>query len=70
MVKGHPLTNHYCFFSQTQELQSSKATVTSLFFAADNHNYDHKQRLLKDRNTIKWIEIHQSQSQSMTFWTR
>ena len=38
-------------FSQTCELLSSKATFTIAFFAALNHNYDHKQRTLKHRNT-------------------
>ena len=38
-------------FSQTCELESSKAAFTITFFAAVNHNYDHKQRTLKHRNT-------------------
>ena len=37
-----------------------------VFFAAINHNYDHKQQTLKHKNT-KRIKIHQSQT--MTFWT-
>ena len=46
-----------------------KATFTIAFFAAVNHNYDHKQRTLKQKHT-KRIEIHQSQITTMTFWTR
>ena len=38
-------------FSKTRELWSSKAAFTRAFFAAFNHNYDHKQRSLKHRNT-------------------
>ena len=38
-------------FSQTRELESSKAAFTIAFFAAVNHNCDHKQRTLKHRNT-------------------
>ena len=30
-------------FSQTRKLLSSKAAFTIVFFAAVNHNYDHKQ---------------------------
>ena len=42
----------YCAFqSKTCELWSSKAAFTITFFAAVNHNYDHKQRTLKHRNT-------------------
>ena len=43
------------FFSQT------KATFTIVFFAEVNHNYDHKRRTLKQKNT-KRIEIHKSQT--------
>ena len=38
-------------FSQTCKLWSSKAAFAIAFFAAVNHNYDHKQRTLKHRNT-------------------
>ena len=38
-------------FSQICELESSKDAFTIAFFAAVNHNYDHKQRTLKHRNT-------------------
>ena len=38
-------------FSQTCELWSSKAAFTIAFFTDVNHNYDHKQRTLKHRNT-------------------
>ena len=45
------LSDHLLRFSQTCELLSSKAAFTIAFFAAVNHNYDHKQRTLKHRNT-------------------
>ena len=57
-------------FSQTCELSSSKAAFTIAFFAAANHNYDHKQRTLKHRNTQNGSKSTNHQSQSMTFWTR
>ena len=34
-----------------------KAAFTNAFFAAVDHNYDHKQLTLKHKHT-KWIEIH------------
>ena len=57
-------------FSQTCELQSSKAAFTIAFFAAVNHNYDHKQRTLKHRNTQNRSKSTNHKSQTMTFWTR
>ena len=51
-------------FSKTRELWSKKAAFTIAFFAALNHNYDNKERTLKNR---KRLEIQQSQT--MTFWT-
>ena len=57
-------------FSQTCELQSSKAPLTIAFFAAINHNYDHKQRTLKHRNTQNGSgNAANRKSQTMTFWT-
>ena len=41
-----------------------KCTFTMAIFATPNHNYNHKQRTLKDLETQKHterIEIHQSQ---------
>ena len=66
------LWKYYCLlrFSQTCELSSSKAAFTIAFFAAANHNYDHKQRTLKRRNTQNGSKSTNHQSQSMTFWTR
>ena len=52
----------------TTRTQSSKSAFTIAFFAAVNHNYDHKQRTLKHRNT-KRIEIHQSQITNHDLWT-
>ena len=46
-------------FTNTRTL-SSKSTFTIVFFAAVNHNYDHKQKTSKYRDT-KRIEIHQTQ---------
>ena len=57
-------------FSKTRELWSSKAAFTSTFFAAVNHNYDHKQRTLKHRKTQNESKSTNYQSQTMTFWTR
>ena len=57
-------------FSQTCKLQSSKAPLTIAFFAAINHNYDHKQRTLKHRNTQNGSgNAANRKSQTMTFWT-
>ena len=57
-------------FSQTCELSSSKAAFTIAFFAAVNHNYDHKQRTLKHTNTQNGSKSTNHKSQTMTFWTR
>ena len=57
-------------FSKTRELWSSKAAFTSTFFAAVNHNYDHKLRTLKHRKTQNRSKSTNYQSQTMTFWTR
>ena len=54
-------------FSQTCELLSSKAAFTIAFFAAVNHNYDHKQRTLKHRNTQNGSKSTNRKSQTMTF---
>ena len=43
---------------------------TIAFFAAVNHNYDHKQRTLQHRNTPNGSESTNHRSQTMTFWTR
>ena len=47
-------------FTNTQTLEF-KGNLYIAFFAAISHNYDHKQWTLKQRNTKKWIEIHQTQ---------
>ena len=54
-------------FSQTCELSSSKAAFTIAFSAAVNHNYDHKQRTLKHRNTQNGWKSTNHKSQTMTF---
>ena len=43
---------------------------TIAFFAAVNHNYDHKQRTLKHRNTQNGSKSTNHKSQSITVWTR
>ena len=53
-------------FSQTCELLKSKAAFTIVFFAAVNHNYDHKQRTLKHRNTLNGSKSTNHKSQTMT----
>ena len=74
---GMRMWNHlvmFCYpllrFSKTHELWSSKATFTIAFFSAVNHNYDHKQRTLKHRNTQNESKSTNHKSQTMTFWTR
>ena len=47
-----------------------KSRLHFAFFAAVNHNYDHKQRTLKHRNTQNASKSTTHQSQTMTFWTR
>ena len=54
-------------FSQICELESSKDAFTIAFFAAVNHNYDHKQRTLKHRNTQNGSKSTNHRSQTMTF---
>ena len=54
-------------FSQTYELLSSKAAFTIAFFAVVNHNYDHKQRTLKHRNTLNGSKSTNPKSQTLTF---
>ena len=54
-------------FSQTCKLLSSKDAFTIAFFAAVNHNYDHKQRTLKHRNTQNGSKSTNHKSQTMTF---
>ena len=56
-------------FSETCKLWSSKAAFTTAFFAAVNHNYDHKQRTLKHRNTQNGSKSSNRKSETMTFWT-
>ena len=57
-------------FSQTCELWSSKAAFAIAFFAAVNHNYDHKQWTLKHRNTQNGSKSTNHKSQTLTFWSR
>ena len=52
-------------FSQTCELLSSKADFTIAFSPAVNHNYDHRQRTLKHRNTQNGSKSTNHQSQTM-----
>ena len=73
---GMSMWNHlvmFCYpllrFSKTHELWSSKATFTVAFFTTINHNYDHKQRTLKHRNTQNGSKSTNHKSQSMTFST-
>ena len=57
-------------FSKTRELWSSKVAFINAFSAAVNHNYDHKQRTLKQRNTQNRSKSTNHKSQTMTFWAR
>ena len=43
--------NLYCAFHKHANSKVLKAAFTIAFFPAVNHNYDHKQRTLKHRNT-------------------
>ena len=54
-------------FSQTCELSSSKAAFAIAFFAAVNHNYDHKERTLKHKNTLNGSKSTNHKSQTLTF---
>ena len=54
-------------FSQTCELLRSKDVFITAFFAAVNHNYDHKKRTLKHRNTQNGSKSTNHKSQTMTF---
>ena len=62
--KSHPLRFLFYVtllrFSQTHELESSKAAFTIAFLAAGNRNYDPKQRTLKHRKHTKRTEINKS----------
>ena len=49
---SNPRTSFLLHFSKTHELRSLKATFTTAFFATVHHNYNHKQRTLKHRNTL------------------
>ena len=57
----------YCAFHKHANSKSSKGAFTIAFFAAVNHNYDHKQRTLKHRNTQNGSKSTNHKSQSMTF---
>ena len=56
-------------FSKTRKLWSSKAAITNAFLAAVNHNYDHKQRTLKQGNTQNGSKSAIHKSQTMIIWT-
>ena len=56
-------------FSQTSKLLSPKAASIIGFFAAINHNDNHKQWTLKHRNTQNGSKSTNHRSQTMTFWT-
>ena len=47
-----------------------KSRLHFAFFATVNHNYDHKQRTLKHRNTQNGSKSTNHKSQTLTFWTR
>ena len=55
-------------FSKTHKLWSSKATFTMAFFTTVNHNYNHKQRTLKHRNTQIGSKSTIHNSQTITLW--
>ena len=62
--------NSLKFSLSFQILWNSKAAFTIAFFAAVDHDYDHKQRTLKHRNTQNGLKSTNHKSQTMTFWTR
>ena len=55
-------------FKHTWTLKCKSTNASS--FAAANHNYDHKLRTLKHRNTQDGSISSTHKSQTMTFWTR
>ena len=69
MYKGLSFDLHHSLlrFSQTCKLLSSKDISTIAFFTAVNHNYNHKQRTLKERNTQKGLKFTNHKSQTWSF---
>ena len=62
-VKKYTMNKFWRFFTAlftNMRTLKFKSRLHNCVFTAVNHNYDHKQRTLKHRNT-KRIEIHQSQ---------
>ena len=57
------------FTALVTNTQTPKASFIIGFFAAINHNYDHKQSTLKHRNTQNGSKSTNHRSQTMTFWT-
>ena len=68
--KNHMNKKTLLRFWQTCELLRLKDAFIIAFFAAVNHNYDHKKRTLKHRNTQNGSKSTNHKSQTMTFWTR
>ena len=60
--RGADVTKHYCAF-QKRKLWSLRVAFTIAFFTAVNHNYDHKQRTLKHRNTQNGSKFTNHKSQ-------
>ena len=57
----------YCAFHKHANSKVQKPPSNIVFFAAVNHNYDHKQRTLKHRNTQNGSKSTNHKSQTMIF---
>ena len=61
------LTVIYCAFHKHANSKVQKPPSQFAFFAAVNHNYDHKQRTLKHRNSQNGSKSTNHESETMTF---
>ena len=59
----------YRAFHKMQTLKFKSRLHNITFFAAINHNYDHKQQTLKHKHTQNGSKSTNHKSQTMTFWT-
>ena len=63
------LLSFTALFKNTRTLKFKSYLHNYCIFTAVNHNYEHKQRTLKHRNTQNGSKSTYCKSQSMTFWT-
>ena len=70
MVNGYPFHLPWWHHMTCTNALDSKAAFTIAFFAAVDHNYNHKQLTSKHRNTQNGPKSTNHKSQTMTFWTR